>query len=242
MELNRVGWTQQDYDQLLKELFLLQDVDYRTFQKRIIPTELEMIGVRAPLLKKMAGEIAKGDVASYFQMITYQYYEEFLLQGIVIGKYKADFLTTCALLRDFIPKVENWAVCDMTCSSLKSFQKVKNQAEGFAFAVSLLKEENPWTKRFGLVLLLDYFINDMYIEEVIIHSVNIACSDYYVQMANGWLLSIAFIKFPKQTAPHLRYGKIDEKIRQIALQKILDSKRVPLQTKERIREWKRERM
>lgn len=242
MELNRAGWIQQDYDELLKELFLLQDVHYCAFQKKIIPTKFEMIGVRAPLLKKMAGEIAKGDVASYFQMIAYQYYEEFLLQGIVIGKYKVDFSTTCALLRDFIPKVENWAVCDMTCSSLASFRKVKNQAEGFAFAVSLLKEEDPWTKRFGLVLLLDYFINDMYIKEVIIQSVNTNSSDYYVQMANGWLLSTAFIKFPTQTAPYLRYGKIDEKTRQIALQKILDSKRVQPQTKERIRQWKRERM
>ena len=57
-------WTKES---LQAELFALQDLQYQKFHSSLLPGVENVIGVRMPLLRKLAKEILKGDWQNYLQ-------------------------------------------------------------------------------------------------------------------------------------------------------------------------------
>lgn len=58
-------------------------------------------------------------------------------------------------------------------------------------------------------------------------------------MAVAWAISIAYIKFPKETMELLKHNELDDFTYNKALQKIIESYRVSDEEKEKIRKMKR---
>ena len=98
-------------------------------------------------------------------------------------------------------------------------------------------KKNSWSKRFGLVLLLTYYINDEYIDEVIKISMDINSKDYYVLMANAWLISICYIKYPEKIEPLILNKSWDIITLKKAIGKIKDSYRVNKEDKEKLNKF-----
>ena len=113
-------WTQERYDAFRRELYAQQEEAYRQFHTKLLRSDLPVIGLRAPLLRKIAAEIAKEDGAGFLRICGRETYEERLLYGLVAAALPvsyAEFLPYCDTYTETI--VENWAHCDGFCASLK---------------------------------------------------------------------------------------------------------------------------
>ena len=156
-----------------------------------------------------------------------------MIRGMIPGYAKLTIKQRKQELERFVPYINNWAVCDCCCATYK-FMK-KDQDEWLAFLKKYLLSEKEYELRFAIVCLLDFFINDTYIDEVLELLADIQHDAYYVKMADAWALSICYIKFPQKTEPILERETLDGEIRKKAVQKIRESLRVSKEEKERLK-------
>ena len=93
------------------ELKTLEDPTYREFHSSLIPGADNILGVRIPQLRTMAKEIAKKeDWRTFVEATDTLYYEETMLQGMVIGRAKMEPEERIKYIRLFVPRINNWAV------------------------------------------------------------------------------------------------------------------------------------
>ena len=187
------------YNDFLNELYKLQDLKYKEFHSSLILSD-NLIGVRTPELKIIAKNISKSDYKKFFKENKHKLYEENIIHGLVLGYLKLNFNDLKPYIDEFIPYIDNWAVCDGTASNLKIFNK--NKESGFIEIKKYLKDNNYWINRFGYVLLLDYYIEDKYIDEIF-KLCNNYKNEYYVKMAISWLISMCYIKYKDKTLKFL---------------------------------------
>lgn len=220
-----------------EQILELADEEYREFQSRLCPGTSNIVGVRIPLLRSLAKEIARGDWRSYLENAENQYYEEAMLQGMVIGYADAETEERLAHVRAFVPKIDNWAVCDSFCSGLK-FTK-KNMDRVWEHLQLYVSSEKEFELRFGVVMLLNYYVESGYIEKTLELLDGIDHEGYYVKMAIAWAVSICYVKFPEATIAFLKNNSLDDFTFNKSLQKITESLRVDGETKMLIRSMKR---
>lgn len=224
-------------EDVLCRLHSLAESDYKEFNKRITPTEKDVLGVRLPALRSLAKEICKGDWRGFLQSAEDDIFEEQMLQGLVVAYAKIDDETRMEYIDGFVPKIENWAVCDCFCGTLKSVGKNPNGY--FDFLQKYLQREDEFQLRFAAVMLMDYYINDQYIDRVLkIYDV-IKSDKYYVRMAVAWGISVCFVKYREKTMAFLQNNSLDDLTYNKTLQKITESLRVDKETKAVIKSMKR---
>jgi len=242
-ELNH--WEQSDYENLVAHIKSLIDLNYKAFNERLIPDVKNLLGVRMPKLKAIAKEITKGNFGEYLALAKSDYYEEIMLKGLVIGYCKTDNEIVFKYLEEFIPQIDNWAVCDCVCSGLKATTKDKEQLFNFAKKYTTKTDEFPL--RFAIVLLMDFFIDDEHIDEVLAifdevkHEEKGKNKGYYSKMAIAWALSVCLIKQESKTMEYLKNNKLDDYTFNKSLQKIVESNRVTKERKDIIRCMKRKK-
>ncbi len=223
--------------QIRETLFSLADEEYQKFHSSLCPGINNIIGIRVPVLREFAKEIVKGDWRTYLKTAKNEYYEEVMLQGMVIGLAKMELQERLKYIKSFVPQIDNWAVCDVTCAGLK-FTK-KHMSEMWELIQPYINSNKEFEIRFGVVMLLDFYITEEYIKEVLAILNNIHHDGYYVKMAVAWAISICYIKFPKETMMLLQNNTLDTFTYNKALQKIIESYRVTKEDKEIIRKMKR---
>ncbi len=136
-----------------------------------------------------------------------------------------------------MPKIYNWGICDTFCAGLKCFKS--NKEKGFDLLNTYLDSQKEFELRFAIVLLLDFYIVDEYVDRVIEILDNIHHEGYYVKMAVAWAISICYIKYSEKTMIYLKDNKLDNFTYNKALQKIIESYRVDKDEKNIIRNMKR---
>lgn len=223
-------------DYIKKYLYENIDLKYKEFSKSLLPSDTNILGVRLPLLRKLAKEISLGDYSWYLENASDDTFEEIMLQGMVIGNLKTSFEVITNYIDKFIPKINNWSVCDSFVSSLKITKKYKKEMFEYIRKYSFSSE---YGTRFMLVMFTNYYVDIDYLPSIfnIINSFEI--KDYYVKMAVAWLLSICYINYEELTIKYLKKCKLDAFTYNKALQKITESKRVSLDKKKEISNMKR---
>lgn len=225
-------------EQSIKEQLLnLADEEYQKFATALIPTINNVIGVRLPELRKLARTIAKGDWRTFLAQAESDYFEEVMLQGMVLGYVKTDIEEILRYVADFIPKIDNWSVCDSFCISLKF--TLKNKERVWDFIVPYLLSDEEYEIRFAVVMMLNFFIEEAYINRILSLLDKVSHEGYYAKMAVSWALSICYIKLPEPTMSYLLSNTLDDFTYNKALQKITESYRVGQETKTMIRGMKR---
>ena len=221
------------------QLVALHDQKYQQFVSLLIPNidAQTIIGVRVPLLRKIAKEIAKTDPISYLQTAEDTYFEEVMLQGMVIGYMKVSPQEKLPRIAQFIEKIDNWSVCDSFCSGL-SFTK-SNQTLVWDFIQPYFHSKRAYDIRFVVVMLLNYYVDEHYIEKTLQLLNQVSHEDYYVKMAVAWAVSTCYIKMPDATMPYLQNNQLDVFTYNKALQKITESLRIDADTKKLIRAMRR---
>ena len=161
-----------------------------------------------------------------------------MLQGMLIGleKYK-NILNILNDVEKFVPKIDNWAVCYVFCGGLKITKKYLE--EMWNFLQKYLKSEKEFEIRFGVVMLLDYYITEEYLEKDFKIFDDIKSEKYYVQMAVAWAISICLIKFYDRTIEYLKNANLDKFTYNKALQKAIESYRITDMQKQELRKMKR---
>lgn len=207
---------------------------FRAFSMSLMPGVGRVLGVRLPKLRKLARELALGDVDRYLQEASDATFEEIMLQGMVIGYAAKDLPKTLARIQTFVPKMDNWSVCDSFCGTLKFVEK--NRSFFLRFLSPYFKSKEEYDVRFAIVIGLNYYIVPEYIDVLLQKLRWVKHKGYYAQMALAWALSMAYIKFPQETEKFLMSeNAFDDFVFNKTIQKICESRQVDIQEKMRLR-------
>lgn len=216
-------------------IFDMADADFKTFHSRLVPGNDTIAGVRVPVLRQYAKELLKeADAPMLLKIIGSDCYEERMLKGMIIGLWPGAALAdVLQQAEQFLPEIDNWAVCDTFCAGLKITKKHKQEV--YEWLMQFVSAKEAFTRRFVLVMLLDYYIEEMYIEQMfdIIEKIN--KDEYYVQMAAAWAVSVALVKMYDRTILYLDRCHLDDFTYNKALQKAVESYRISKEQKQELR-------
>ena len=163
---------------LKDKLFELSDEKYKKFHSGLCPNTDNIIGVRLPKLREIAKEIAKGDWKDFLATSSNDYYEEVMINGLVIAYAKCDVDEKLNYIESFVPKIDNWAICDSFCNSLKFVNK--NKEKVWEFIQPYLKSNKEFEIRFAVVIILNYYITEDYIDLILETLDEVKHEGYYV--------------------------------------------------------------
>ncbi|MEG0803609.1 MAG: DNA alkylation repair protein [Pygmaiobacter sp.] len=220
----RLRWTAGEYALLCAELRAQADEPYRLFHARLLPGVSNLLGVRTPKLRRIAREIAAGELTSFLALSTDDTYEETMLRGLAIGYAALPRTEAFLQIEAFLPSITNWAICDMCTSSFRCLARADE--ETFEFVRAHLASSEEYTVRFAVVALLDYFVTEQWIDQVLALLCAVQSEAYYVRMATAWALSICFVKFCEPTLAALKTQPLDDFTYNKTLQKCCESTRV----------------
>ncbi|MBR1949333.1 MAG: DNA alkylation repair protein [Bacteroidales bacterium] len=195
------------------------------------------------------------------------FFEEVMIIGMVIDLINVEPVRRLSLVEQFVPLIDNWAVCDVFCGGAKwvgepgrgpkSCNKIPLEQmweflQRYLFpdmrechiqsesAGKNLQRKcsgaNPqgsmeFEIRFGVVMLMSYFLTEEYIGKVLLQMEKVRKGDYYVDMAVAWCLATARAKFDERTQEFLRNATLTPSVIKKYEQKVRDSLRVKKGTK-----------
>lgn len=242
MNLQLNEWTDSDYLEFVGFLKTQADEKYRNFHSSLVPNaeKSDILGIRMPRLREIGKEVSKGNARSFLDVSKSELYEERMVRGIVTGLIKTkDFDDFTALVDNFSDEVDNWEICDCFCAGLKEVKKYKG--EFFGYIQKFLDSKNDWKIRIALVVMLDYYLEDEYIDDVLKRCDSVKSTYYYVSMAKAWLVSTALAKCKDRTMDYLHNNSLDDETFNKAIQKCIESRRIDDETKAYLRTLKRKK-
>ena len=210
--------------EIQKELFSLQDKEYMKFLSKLTPNVPEdtIIGVRIPEIRKLAKKLVKNnEFEDFLKELPHKYYDENLLHGAIISENK-DFENCIELLDNFLPFIDNWAVCDTI--SPKIFKKHKKEL------IEKIKEwsqsDKTYTCRFGVEMLMTHFLDEDFKKEYLEMVANIHSEEYYVKMVVAWFFATALAKQWDYAVIYLENNRLDVWVHNKTIQKARESLRI----------------
>lgn len=219
-----------------EELLALQDISYADFQAKLTPNIHRdlFIGVRVPELRKLAKKVAEEpETSKFLKNLPHKYYDENMLQGLLISEIK-DYDACLVAVDEFLPFVDNWAVCDIM--SPKIFKKNKEAL------LEKIKEwsasEKTYTCRFGIEMLMSHFLDDDFKPEYLEIALSVNSEDYYVQMMVAWFFATALAKEWDATIKYIENHRLDRWTHNKAIQKARESKRITPKEKKYLKSLK----
>ena len=125
------------------------------FTAALMPGVENVLGIRLPVLRKIARQIAAGDWRTYLAEAEDFYFEERMLQGLVIGCARCTPAEKLEHVARFVPKIDNWAVCDCFCWRLKAAERQPM----WEFIQPYFRSEAEYDVRFAVVTGLGNFVD-----------------------------------------------------------------------------------
>lgn len=222
--MNAQSENRESRETIQARLFSLQDIKYRDFQCRLMPSVAPetVIGVRTPELRRLAKEFSKTPgSAEFLKALPHSYYEENNLHGFLIETIK-DYGKAMEALEAFLPYIDNWATCDMI--SPKLFKK--HPEELYEKIKLWLKSKHTYTVRFGIGMLMSFFLDDSFEPQMPLLVADVKSHEYYVNMMIAWYFATALAKQYDAVLPVLQQQRLDEWTHNKAISKALESFRI----------------
>ena len=117
MNKNLLEISNMNIDELLKEYI---DLKYKKFHEKICHTNYIILGIKIPILRKIAKYLLKTyNYEEIINNLNNTYYEHVMLEGLIIANAKISYEEKLELIKNYIPKIDNWGICDIFCSELK---------------------------------------------------------------------------------------------------------------------------
>lgn len=218
---------------ILKTLYSMADAAYGDFGAKLIPNISRdcFIGVRTPALRKFAKDLIKsGEYKGFVLHLPHKYFEENQLHAFILSEIK-DFDILIKELSRFLPYIDNWATCDQL--NPKIFKK--NLDLLYRYVSKWIKSKEVYTVRFAIKVLMQYWLDDKFDEKYADMVANIKTDEYYINMMRAWYFATAAAKQFDRILPYFKLNVLDEWTRNHAIQKSLESYRVPNKNKEILR-------
>ncbi|WP_290742969.1 DNA alkylation repair protein [Fibrobacter sp. UBA4309] len=243
--------------ELVKRLLAEQDLKYRDFHASLLPNidKKSIIGVRVPTMRKIAKEFASSatpvELGKFLDKLPHKYFEENQVHLFVVERIK-DFDECLARIEQFLPYIDNWAVCDG--KSPKAL--LKDETRFLASIEKWLKSREPYTVRFGVNMLMNFFLDERFekrflkwiaaIDENVFDDSDSGAAGakarptdrYYVQMVIAWYFATALAKQWDATFPYIKGRKLSPWIHNKTIQKACESYRITAEQKETLRKLK----
>lgn len=209
------------------------------FTRSLHPGIEHMLGLRVPDVRALARKTAaSADWEAQLSALEHTYMEERMLHGMVLGYVKGLSVEDCLEhLRAFIPLINSWSVCDTVCATLTFVRRHKEEV--WHFLEPYFTASGEYAVRFAVVMALDFFVEESYLERMFAHFDAIRHEGYYVKMAVAWAVSVCFVKCPVPTERYLAANRLDDFTQNKAIQKIRESFRVAPADKERLLAYRR---
>lgn len=229
-------------EEITAKLYDLTEEDFRVFNSKLLPGVTRILGVRLPAMRKLAKKTAKGDFRSYLEeahekITADSIHEEIMMQGLVIGYVKMERDEYRKYLDEFVPKISNWSVCD---SCVNGFKFMRNDPEYWFDYLKIYRDsKEEFELRFMIVAMMNHFVDEDHIDEILSICNEIHHDGYYVKMAVAWTLQVCYVKFPEKTSRLLENNGMDDFTHNKAIQKIRESYQVSREEKEELGRLKR---
>ena len=208
--------TEEGQKKVKQELFELQDLKYRDFHAKLIPTmeKEKIIGVRTPALRGFAKKFGKTEESKLFiKKLPHQYYEENNLHGLLIEQIK-DYDECLVELKRFLPYIDNWATCDLLALRL-----VKKHLDVFIKEIyKFMESEHTYIIRFGISMLMKYYLED----------------EFKIEYPD----KVADIRSDEQIIPFIEKKRLDVWTHNKTIQKAIESYRITDEQKTYLRTLK----
>ena len=222
---------------ITERLFSLQDIKYRDFQGKLIPTvEPErVIGVRTPELRKLAKQLLRdGAYRGFLDELPHKYFDEDQLHAFILSEIK-DYAVCMDCVCRFLPYVDNWATCDQM--SPKVFKK--HRKELLERIGEWMASDHTYTVRFAIGMLMEHFLDedfDIRYPEMVSR---VRSEEYYINMMTAWYFATALAKQYEAVLPFIENEKLDVWTHNKAIQKSVESNRISPEHKEYLKGLKR---
>ena len=226
-----------DTEAIREALFQLRDEEYRAFQSKLIPTvdPAAFIGVRTPELRKLARDLLarEGDADAFLSALPHRYFDENQLHAFILSGMR-DFGRCVEALGRFLPYIDNWATCDQL--SPKAFRKHRPELVGLI--EEWLTSGQTYVVRFGVKALMDHFLDGDFHPAYLERVARIRSDEYYVNMMIAWYFATALAKQYEAALPFIEGRALAPWTHNRAIQKALESLRVPPEHKAELRRMK----
>ena len=220
-----------------EELFALQDLKYKEFHKRLIPTidENTIIGVRIPALRTLVKDFSKTKEAEEFMKeLPHMYYEENNVHAFLIEKIKSYDICIQELDR-FLPFVDNWTTCDSMAPKVlkKHLPELLDKIEEW------MASDHTYTVRYGIGLLMKYYLDEAFDEKYLQMVADVYTEEYYINMMVAWYYATALAKQYEAALPYIEQQKLGVWIHNKTIQKAVESYRISPEQKSYLRTLRR---
>ena len=238
--------------ELVKRLLENQDLKYRDFHASLLPNidKKSIIGVRVPTMRKIAKEFVTSatpaELDKFLNKLPHKYFEENQVHLFVVERIK-DREECLRRIEQFLPYIDNWAVCDG--KSPKAL--LKDEAQFLERIQAWIKSNHPYTVRFGVNMLTNYFLDERFDKRFLKWVVSIDESlfnddgraecptdRYYVQMEIAWYFATALAKQWDEAFPYIKGRKFSAWTHAKTIQKACESYRITAEQKEILRKLK----
>ncbi len=223
-----------------KDLEELKDEQYAKWNEKFCPdTNKKILGIRIPKLRKLAKNLLKTyNITEILEEIQDEYLEEVILQGFVIGYADILLVDKIPFIEKFLPKIDSWAITDSFVPTLN----VKEEDLHFfwKFILPYTQSDKEFLVRFSVVCMLDYYITEEYVDDVLHVLDSITHNGYYAKMSVAWTLAEIGAKFNNKAMLYLsNKNHLDTFTYHKTLQKMIESYRISADQKEILRQLKR---
>lgn len=209
------------------QLSELAEPDYAAFHSKLVPgNSRPILGVRVPVLRKIARDLAKRPDWRYLfaALLAPESYEEQILCGLLLGYACRDYDEFETLVAQFQPVADNWAVCDICCNTFTIVARHSERA--WPFLTAYLQSRDEMAQRFGIVMLMSHYRSPEDLPRVLEAYTMTTPRGYYAEMGMAWALSVLILYIPQLVVDMLRIDCWSLKVRRMTCQKILESRRI----------------
>ena len=217
-----------------ERLFSLRDEKYAAFQRPLLPNLApeSIIGVRTPALRLLAKELrGSAEAEAFLAALPHRYFEENQLHAFLVAQER-DYRRCIERLECFLPFVDNWATCDQLSPRVLG----RHRAELLPEVRRWMASGHEYTCRFGIGMLMRYYLEDnTFSEEYLRWVAAIDREEYYVRMMQAWFFATALAKQWSAAEPYMHDGRLPDWVRRKAIQKAIESFRIPAEHKAHLR-------
>ena len=227
------GTSRQSCAIISEKLLALRDNAYQVFQAKLMPTvpPETIIGVRTPLLRKLAKELYGTPRAEDFlRILPHKYYEENNLHAFLIEQIR-DYDRALTETERFLPYIDNWATCDCFCPKIFA----KHKAELLKSIRRWLAPDQLYTVRYAIGMLMRYYLDETFRPEFLAWVAGVQSEEYYINMMRAWYFATALAKQPDSALPWLTERRLDVWTHNKTIQKAVESYRISAEMKQQLR-------
>ena len=214
-----------------------REEEYALFEAKLAPTlpKEVFLGSRVPRLRAIEKQLRGTEEAEEFlRSLPHRYYDENLLHSILLSNRK-DYAAVLAALDEFLPYVDNWAVCD----TLNPKIFAKHREELLLKVREWIASPAPFTCRFGIDMLMTYYLDEAFLPEYAELPAAVRSEEYYVNMMIAWYYATALAKQWDSVIPFLEEERLSVWVHNKTIQKAIESYRITEEQKTYLRTLRR---